>query len=314
MQQPFFSIIIPLYNRAHLIERAVNSVIDQTFTDWELIIVDDCSTDGSWKLINTFQDKRINVLRNDTNSERCISRNNGIKASTGQYICFLDSDDYHLPHHLDFIFNRISNEPTPPKGFFFTNAWNESPKGIRKERNCPDFTKHDPYVYFLRYTVNPQRWAVHRDVMLTHLFDPEVTICEDMDTSLRMVAANTPVYQLYERTTVYVGEEDSFTHGDANKWEKELFYLERIFNKPALEGHLPSKEKNRLRSMCHYHISVKAFENQRSAKVMKHGILSFLLFPAGYNNKTNFSLLVILIYSLPMIGSLVKWLVKMRKR
>ena len=305
--------IIPLFNRVHLIERAVKSIIDQSFSDWELVIIDDCSTDGSWELINTFDDKRIRVLRNEQNSERCVSRNNGIEASVGRYICFLDSDDYHLKDHLQKFFNVINKNDSSLKCFLFSNAWNESSKGVRAERTCPDFTEYESYTYFLRFTVNPQRWAVKREVMLDHLFDPDVIICEDMDTSLRMVADDIPVFQLQDRTTVYVETEDSFTHGAKDKWEKELFYLKRIFNKPVLRDNLLKKEKNRLRSMCHYHITVKNYTNGNRYLMYLNALASFFLFPKGYNGRTNKSLVVMMIYGIPIIGSLLAKTVRVLK-
>jgi len=312
---PFFSIIIPLYNRRHRIDRAVHSVLAQSFTDWELIIVDDVSTDGSWEHIQTYTDPRIRVLRNAVNSERCISRNNGIAVAKGQFICFLDSDDHHLPHHLKALHDFMM-EKGCPEAFFFSIAWDEDEQGNRKERHCPDFESCDPFTYLLRYTVNPQRWAVHRSVMQRHQFDPAINICEDMDTSLRMVAAGVPVFQLKERTTCYVAAADSFTHGASDKWERELANLERIFVRPELKGHLPSKETDRLRSMCHFHLAQRAFVNNDPARVRRHGMRSFLLCPKGYNGKTNRPLAVMLLYATPILGPLAQtlWQTAVRMR
>ena len=146
----------------------------------------------------------------------------------------MDSDDYHLPEHLEKLYVFIQSKQDK-EAFFFTNAWDETEEGVRSERNCPLVeeleTEVNLYKYFLRYTVNPQRWCVHRSIFEKVKFDPEVTICEDMYTSLRIVNEGFPVYQLNERTTVYVAAADSFTHGDTQKCEKELFYLKRIFTK-----------------------------------------------------------------------------------
>jgi glycosyltransferase involved in cell wall biosynthesis len=302
---PFFSVIIPLYNRRYRIDAAVASVISQTFTDWELIIVDDCSTDGSWEHIQTYEDKRIHVLRNAMNSERCLTRNKGIQHSKGLYICFLDSDDHHLPHHLELL-HRFILQKGRPQAFFFTNAWNEDEHGKRTERHCPDVKDQDLLTYFLRYTVNPQRWAVHREAMCQHLFDPNVNICEDMDTSLRMAAGGIPVFQLTERTTCYVAATDSFTHGAKDKWERELANLERIFARPQLKPKLPARETARLRSMCHYHLAVKCFIAQRNASFFFHCLKSFFLYPTGYNGNTNLSLLAMCIYMTPMVGNILR--------
>lgn len=88
------SIIIPVYNAEKYIDETINSVLDQTYNNWELILVNDCSTDNSERLIQKYlKDKRIKLINNKVNSKAAISRNNGIKEANGRYICFLDADD-----------------------------------------------------------------------------------------------------------------------------------------------------------------------------------------------------------------------------
>lgn len=88
------SIVIPVYNTEKYIDETISSILDQTYTNFELILVNDCSTDNSEKLIQKYLvDKRIKLITNKKNSKVAISRNNGIKAATGRYICFLDADD-----------------------------------------------------------------------------------------------------------------------------------------------------------------------------------------------------------------------------
>ena len=301
MSSPFFSIIIPTYNRGHFIKNAINSLLNQNFLNFEIIIIDDASSDATQDIINGIKDSRLRYFKNEINQERCISRNKGIELAKGEYICFLDSDDYHLPNHLQTFYNTIEKNNFK-KAFYFVNAWDETEGGIRTQRTCPDFENYDPATYFLRYTVNPQRWAVHRSIFEKVNFDPEVVICEDMDTSLRIVAHQFPIVQIKERTTVYVAASDSFTHGDKNKWEKELFYLKRIFIKNELKVSLQKKEKNRLLSMCFFHLSNKMYMQGLKIKTIDYAIISFLLYPKGYNGKTNKILFVNSLYSLPILG------------
>jgi glycosyltransferase involved in cell wall biosynthesis len=310
--QYYFSVIIPTFNRAHSVSKAINSVLGQTFSDFEIIIVDDASTDNTEAIVASFHDDRISYIKNDTNKERCISRNKGIEKATGKYICFLDSDDYHLPEHLQKLYQFIHSKKEP-EALFFTNSWNEDEQGHRTERNCPDFEKYNSYSYFLHYTVNPQRWAVHHQVFAKIKFDSKIVICEDMDTSLRILAAGYPVYQLKERTTVYVAAEDSFTVSDKNKAEKELLNLNRIFKREELKGKLSFKEKNRLFSMCHFHLAIKANEAKQKAKMYNHAVKSFVLCPKGYNGKTNKILLVMCLYGLPVFGNTIESFIRITK-
>lgn len=88
------SIIIPVYNAERFIDETINTVLDQTYTNWELLLVNDCSTDNSVKLIQKYlKDERIKLINNKVNSKAAISRNNGINETRGRYICFLDADD-----------------------------------------------------------------------------------------------------------------------------------------------------------------------------------------------------------------------------
>ncbi len=99
--QPLFSVIIPTYNREISIFRAVKSVLDQTFSNFELIIVDDCSTDNTFLKISELKDNRIRILRLEKNTGAATARNFGIKASKGEYVSLLDSDDYYEPKFLE---------------------------------------------------------------------------------------------------------------------------------------------------------------------------------------------------------------------
>ena len=95
MKQDLVSIIVPVYNAERFLKDTINTILNQTYKNWELILVDDCSTDKSVNIINKYskKDKRINLVKNKVNSKAAVSRNNGIKKSSGRYLCFLDADD-----------------------------------------------------------------------------------------------------------------------------------------------------------------------------------------------------------------------------
>jgi len=128
--KPFFSIIVPTYNRAHLISKAIESVIAQSFVNWELIIVDDGSTDKTMDLIASYQEKdtRIRYIYQE-NAERSAARNNGIDHAKGEYICFLDSDDYYLKKNLNTFITQPSRMTT-------MDAWRKDRKECEIKRMC----------------------------------------------------------------------------------------------------------------------------------------------------------------------------------
>lgn len=98
---PTVSIIIPTYNRAHLLGRAIQSVLNQTYKDFELIVVDDGSTDNTEQIVRSFSDERIRYVRHKKNKGVAAARNTGIKTARGEYMAFQDSDDEWLPEKLE---------------------------------------------------------------------------------------------------------------------------------------------------------------------------------------------------------------------
>lgn len=99
--QPLVSVVMPAYNCAAYIAEAIDSVLRQTYENWELLIVDDGSEDGTAEVVGRYTDPRIRYSRNPENSGAAVSRNNGIAAAGGEYIAFLDSDDVWLPEKLE---------------------------------------------------------------------------------------------------------------------------------------------------------------------------------------------------------------------
>ena len=92
---------MPSYNTAAYIADSIKSIQAQTYQNWELIIVDDCSTDNSMEVIYSFNDPRIKLLKNDRNSGAAISRNYALREAEGKWIAFLDSDDTWVPEKLE---------------------------------------------------------------------------------------------------------------------------------------------------------------------------------------------------------------------
>ncbi len=110
--KPEVSIILPTFNRARHLETAVESVIGQTFTDWELIIVDDGSTDDTFRRVDPFLGRtgKIRYMKH-RNCKQALSRNAGMQASFGRHITFLDSDDHYLENHLESRMEIITELP-----------------------------------------------------------------------------------------------------------------------------------------------------------------------------------------------------------
>lgn len=105
--KPFFSIILPTYNQSNFLKKSLNSIINQSFKNWELIIIDNFSTDETKKVIQSFNDKRFRVFKIRNQNILARSRNLGIKKSKSDWICFIDSDDKWYPKKLEITKNFI---------------------------------------------------------------------------------------------------------------------------------------------------------------------------------------------------------------
>lgn len=101
------SVVLPTYNRGYIIEKAIASVIRQTYENWELIVVDDASADDTWKVMEQYKDKRIKYIREEENRGANYCRNAGVRYSHGKYIAFLDSDNYWEKEKLEIQLKEI---------------------------------------------------------------------------------------------------------------------------------------------------------------------------------------------------------------
>lgn len=108
-QKPEVSVVIPTYNRAHLISRAIQSVLSQSYQNLEIVIIDDGSIDNTEEIIKSFKNDRIVYIRHDKNKGASAARNTGIKASKGEYIAFQDSDDEWFPEKLEQQMKAFNN-------------------------------------------------------------------------------------------------------------------------------------------------------------------------------------------------------------
>lgn len=185
---PIVSVIIPTYNRAHLVGRAIKSVLNQTFQDFELIVVDDGSTDNTKEVVNSFSDTRIRYIKHEINKGGNAARNAGLKNSKGEYIAFLDSDDEWLPEKLEKqvnMFQKSSDEVA------LIYSWAEI---IDEKGNL--FMKSQPMIKgeALREILNgnflPSSTVIVKKACFDKvgLFDENFTSCQDREMWTRIAA------------------------------------------------------------------------------------------------------------------------------
>ena len=145
VKQGFISIIVPVYNAESFLAETIAYVKAQTYTNWELLLVDDCSTDASRELIcrESAKDRRIRLIAQRENGGAAKARNCGIATAAGQYICFLDADDIWLPQKLETelgFLQKIQNTTDPKAGFVFMGYEfaDENGRGLGKIVHVPE--------------------------------------------------------------------------------------------------------------------------------------------------------------------------------
>jgi glycosyltransferase involved in cell wall biosynthesis len=186
---PCVSVILPVHNRADVLPRAIESVIAQELADFELIVVDDGSTDESATLAQSFADDRIRLIRLDKNRGGNVARNEGIRAARSPLIAFLDSDDRYLPNKLSTIVGEF--ERRPGLDLLVDSFIKIQPPGSRKAQVVRSNPVIDGRELFRTALFTRQLWkatpaiTVRREVALKAPFDETLRRLQDFDFLIR---------------------------------------------------------------------------------------------------------------------------------
>ena len=198
LTSPYFSIILPTYNRAHMLPRAIQSVIEQSFRDFELIIMDDGSTDNTAGVVNEINDSRIRYHFQE-NTERSIARNRGIDLASGKYICFLDSDDYYLPSHLESFYRSIK-EKGEPIAFFYCRLFTETSEILALPEEI-DYPYNTAIEYVVQNIIGPPQVCIHAGILRNYKFHPMLNMGEDLHLWMRILL-NYPLIGVNDRNLI----------------------------------------------------------------------------------------------------------------
>lgn len=217
------SIIMPSYNTANFISETIESVLAQTYSNWELIIVDDCSTDDTDAVVRPYlADDRIRYLKNEKNSGAAVSRNRALREARGKWIAFLDSDDLWLPEKLEKQIDFMEKY-----GYKFTytdyqiqlnGSWLPY---IYTGPNVVNRHKMRNYCYFSTITVMYDREFVG----LIQI----VPIRKNNDYAMWLkIIEKSPCYRLDECLSYYIKHDGSISSGKKWKLIKYHYILWRI--------------------------------------------------------------------------------------
>lgn len=301
-----FSIVIPTYNRASFIEKAINSVLSQSYINWELIVVDDASTDHTMEVLSKYTDPRIHILSNEINRERSAARNKGIDFAQGEYICFLDSDDYYLPVHLETMHREILVQQHPI-------ALLHSDVSVRSTDGLEIRQIHYAYDPIQNITesvlsnhIQPNSVAIHRSILAQFRFDLTLSVNEDVYL-FAQISTVFPVIHIAELTVVWVIHTSNTKNMLNDYLTPQLFATQKIFRDPSITVSNRFKRNKYFElysQLIYFHAS-----NKKSILSISYFIKGLLISPLNRNNRTN---LLNVIYHLPG-GKWIKQIVQLFK-
>ena len=290
-----FSVILPTYNRENFISNAIKSVINQTFLNWELIIIDDGSTDNTKKVVGEFVklDNRIIFLQ-QKNKERSAARNYGIQNSSGDYICFLDSDDLYYETHLE-EFNKLIYSSKFHKGIYFS--------GLSFGKYCDKKEKynlsHSNNIEFvLINTIGTPRACISKELLKENLFNENIRISEDKELWVRILKANKLFYH-HKKTFIEVDHSQRSINLISKK--ENLTTLKFILksNKKLI------KKKTRIMvlSDAYFSISKALLKKQFHIKSIYYVVISILI---NINHKQTLHKLLLILSILNLYSNKIK--------
>lgn len=203
MEKPLFSVIIPTYNRAGLIGRCLKSVIDQTYSNWEAIVIDNFSEDNTEEIVQGFGDDRIHYFKNHNYGVISVSRNFGLDRAKGDWIAFLDSDDAWMPNKLEMVAPYMEKYDIVYHGY-------KKDLPIKKQRRLNQFFYEikEPSVNYVIQRgdpINPSCTCVSKKAIGDIRFDEnkELFAVEDYDFFLQLLYKGITVKYLHEILTLY---------------------------------------------------------------------------------------------------------------
>ena len=187
-----FSVVIPLYNKEEYVAQTLKSVVGQTYQNFEVVIVNDCSSDNSVDVVKASDDRRIKIIEHSENKGLSASRNTGINAATHPHIAFLDADDYWDSTYLETIVNLIKEYPD--ESVFATHyRENYNDKFFVPRSNLPKSSKGKMLLVRDFFKINSGRLILTQSCIVVHktvfeqigYYDENVTFAEDIDFYIR---------------------------------------------------------------------------------------------------------------------------------
>lgn len=206
-----FSVVIPLYNKEKYVAQTLKSVVGQTYQNFEIIVVNDCSTDNSLGVVQAIDDSRIKIIEHSENKGVSKSRNTGIKTATHHYIAFLDADDQWDSTYLETIRNLVKEYPD--ESVFATHyRENYIGKSIVPKSKLSKKQKKKSFIISEFFKLNVGRLVITQSCIVISkrvfekvgFYDENITNAEDIDFYIRCFSYFDLAFNFSELSTIYV--------------------------------------------------------------------------------------------------------------
>ncbi len=281
---PKFSVVIPAYNSGKYLSEAIESVLSQTFQDWELLIVDDGSTDNTKNIIEGYTKRYPQKVKYfyQKNAGTSAARNRGIKAAKGEWIAFLDADDIWLSGKLELHMACFSE--CPEADLFYTNAtmvkYDKSRKWPYIHEKEFNFKPSEMYVRILIRNFIPFSSVVVQKSVLEAVggFDEAIRFCEDTDLLLRL-AKKCVFRYINSIQMIYRVSPGSKNTQLENRYRAIIRYLNTYFDPKSIVSGKIRRAITRRLAASHYKLGYILYEGNQFQEARSNFQKSLLIWP-----------------------------------
>lgn len=239
---PAVSIIMPAYNAEKMIAESIQSVVNQTYTDWELIVINDGSNDNTSTIVSMYNDPRI-ILLEQQNSGVAEARNNGIRNAHGKMIAFLDSDDLWLATKLEKFMSYVEKYNFTGLMYSKMRYFNENPEKSLPYNPWEAFHESNPYYHLLLVDYIPTLTVMVNKKIFDDigLFDKNFFGTEDWDMWLRIIKKH-PIAFIDEELSLYRNHENGISKKYERHHQEEYKVMQKhLLNKSTLDQSIKNK-------------------------------------------------------------------------
>lgn len=244
MMTPKISVIMPVYNAEQYINEAITGILKQTYSSFEFIIVDDCSTDNTSLILEEFQrrDQRIKLVKNEYNQKQAYSRNRAINLAKGKYVAFIDADDIAYPSRLQTQLNFMEQNPNIDVCGSYYYLFNG--RGLKFKQNPP--ITHDEIQCFMRIFGNAIGFSTvfaKSYLIKQYLFDAKMLgNAEDYELWLRMLSNGAQFHNIPQYLVFYRVHPQQTSHKNAS----QMYHLANQMRKISLMQFFPMWRDNEI--------------------------------------------------------------------